>query len=168
MRVLRVETWAWMPLLLAAAACSTIMSPDYTLKGGHLAGCPPNRDCLSSQEQDAALYIAPLHYDSGRDQVHNDLLAAITAVGQGGRVVSNHRNYLRVEFPSTLSGTGNAGYPYQPESAVDEVEFYVPPTGRDIEVRSLGSQGLLDAGSNRDRLEAIRAAFEKLQQTHRH
>lgn len=159
--------WIWVLLCLAAASCSTIVTPDYTLQDGHLAPCPPNRDCVSSQEQDPNLYIAPLHFDSNRDRAHADLLAAITAVGQG-RIVSNHRNYLRVEYPSTVSGSSSANYPYQPESAVDEVEFYLPPTGRSIEMRSLGKQGILDTGSNRDRLEAIRTAFQKFQQQHPH
>ena len=163
MLFLRLQTWSWIPLCLAAASCSNIVTPDYTLQDGHLAPCPPNRDCVSSQEQDPNLYIAPLHFDSDHDQAHNDLLSAITFVGQG-RVVSNHRNYLRVEYPGTVTGTGNANYPYQPESAVDEVEFYLSPTGHSIEMRSLGKQGLLDTGANRERLEAIRAAFQKLQQ----
>ncbi|HEV2213544.1 MAG TPA: DUF1499 domain-containing protein [Gammaproteobacteria bacterium] len=154
-------------LALAAAGCSTILVPDYGVRQGHLEACPPNSDCVSSQDQDPDRYIAPLaftpsHDTSSRDKAHDDLITAVSNVGEG-RIVSNHTTYIRVQFPALTHPEHNSQYSYQPESAVDEVEFYLQSTGK-IEMRSVAKLGLLDNGANRDRLEKIRAVFDRLQQ----
>lgn len=152
-------------MLTTASACSTVLAPDFGVRQGRLASCPPRRDCVSSQDRDPDRYIAPLAYSSSRQQARSDLLAAIAAVGEV-RIVSNHRNYLRVQYP-TASRTDHASqYYYQPENAVDEVEFYLLPDRHLIEMRSIARLGLLDIGANRSRLEKLRAAFEALQRAH--
>jgi uncharacterized protein (DUF1499 family) len=159
--------------LLAAlplAGCSSIVSPDYSLSEGHLAPCPANKDCVSSQDTDPALHIAPMDYlmiqgepQATRDKAHADLVAAINAAG-AARIVSNHRNYIRVEYPAGARDARSSDSYYQPENAVDVVEFYLPPTSRTIEMRSVGKLGLMENGAARERLERIRALFTKLQQ----
>jgi uncharacterized protein (DUF1499 family) len=42
---------------------------------------------------------------------------------------------------------------------VDDLEFYLPPDGQAIEVRSASRLGREDFGANRQRVEAIRARF---------
>ncbi|MGH8311877.1 MAG: DUF1499 domain-containing protein [Gammaproteobacteria bacterium] len=156
------------PLLTVAlllASCTTILTPTYGVREGQLAPCPSNRDCVSSSDTDPALYIAPLTYTSTRAQASADLLQAINAVGQA-RIVSNHRNYLRVEYPISNPAERASEYYYQPENAVDDVEFYLVPKRGIIEMRSIARLGLFDVGANRARLEQIRSAFEKLQQQH--
>lgn len=152
-----------LPVVVAAAGCSTILSPDYGVRQGHLEACPPNSDCVSSQDQDPDRYIVPLSFNSSRDKAHNDLLVAVGSLGEG-RIVSNHTTYIRVQFPASTHATRNTEYSYQPESAIDEVEFYLLTTGT-VEMRSVAKLGLLDNGANRERLEKIRALFERLQQT---
>lgn len=156
------------PLLTVAlllASCTAILTPMYGVREGQLAPCPSNRDCVSSSDTDPALHIAPLTYTSTRVQASADLLQAINAVGQA-RIVSNHRNYLRVEYPISNPAERAAQYYYQPANAVDDVEFYLVPERHVIEIRSIAQLGLFDVGANRARLEQIRAAFEKLQQQH--
>lgn len=151
-----------MTLALMATACSTILVPDYGVRQGHLEACPPNVDCVSSQDQDPDRYIAPLTFSSTREKAHNDLITAVNIVGEG-RIVSNHTTYIRVQFPALTHPERNSQYSYQPESAVDEVEFYLLSGGK-VEMRSLAKLGLLDNGANRERLEKIRALFDRLQQ----
>ena len=149
---------------LLLGACATILTPTYGVREGNLAPCPRNRDCVSSSDTDPALYIAPLAYTSSRAKAAADLLNAIKSVGQM-RIVSNHRSYLRVEYPINNPASHASEYYYQPEEAVDDVEFYMPPKRRIIEMRSIARLGLFDVGANRARLEQIRAAFNKLQPT---
>ncbi|MGA9854177.1 MAG: DUF1499 domain-containing protein [Gammaproteobacteria bacterium] len=158
----------WILLLLVVwviSACSTILTPTFGVRQGQLASCPPQRDCVSSQDSDPKLHIAPLGYTSTRDQARSDLLIAVTVVGQG-RIVSNHRNYIRIEYPITDKPEVTSEYYYQPENAVDDVEFYLEPNQHVIEMRSIARLGLFDIGANRARLEQIRAAFAELQQRH--
>lgn len=150
--------------LLALAGCHTVIAPDYGVREGRFAPCPENRDCVSSQETDARLHIDPLAYDSDRDRAHDDLIIAINAAGVA-RIASNHRNYVRVEYPVMAGGQHKSSSYYQPENAVDEVEFYLAPGTHAIDVRSVGKLGLLENGGTRDRIEKIRAIFTRLQQT---
>ncbi|MGB9428677.1 MAG: DUF1499 domain-containing protein [Gammaproteobacteria bacterium] len=153
-------------VMLALGACSTILTPTFGVREGQLAACPTNRDCLSTQDNNTGLYIAPLVYTGSHAQARSDLLTAVNAVGQG-RIVSNHRNYIRIEYPIVGRSEHASEYYYQPENAVDDVEFYLDPERRIIEMRSIARLGLFDVGANRARLEQIRAAFNKLQQSHR-
>jgi uncharacterized protein (DUF1499 family) len=154
---------------LSLAGCTSIVSPDYGVREGHLAPCPANKDCISTQDTDPKLYIAPMEYviitgdsQATRDKAHADLVSAINAVGPG-RIVSNHRNYIRVEYPAAGHEQRSDAYYYQPDEAVDEVEFYLPPTGHSIEMRSVGKLGLMNNDDTRERLEKIRMLFLKLQ-----
>jgi len=150
---------------LAAAACTTIVSPDYGVREGRFTSCPASQDCVSSQEEDSKLYIAPLGYASSREVAHDQLVAAINAAASGGiaDIVSNHPSYIRVVYPAAAHEQRSSNYYYQPTGAVDEVEFYLAPNTHTIEMRSVGKLGLLESGGVRERLERIRAAFEGLQ-----
>ncbi|MGH8403178.1 MAG: DUF1499 domain-containing protein [Gammaproteobacteria bacterium] len=152
-------------IMLALSACSTILTPTYGVRQGQLSPCPQNRDCVSTRDTDPSLYIAPLVYTSTRNQARNDLLIAITVVGQA-RIVSNHSNYIRVEYPIADRSDRSSEYYYQPENAVDDVEFYFVPSRHIIEMRSIARLGLFDIGANRARLEKIRMAFADLQRQH--
>ncbi|HLW74746.1 MAG TPA: DUF1499 domain-containing protein [Gammaproteobacteria bacterium] len=155
---------------LGLASCTSIVSPDYGVREGHLAPCPANEDCVSTQDSDPKLHIAPMDYvaidddvQATRDKAHADLVSAINAVGPA-RIVSNHRNYIRVEYPAAGHEQRNGAYYYQPDEAVDEVEFYLAPTGHIVEMRSVGKLGLLNNDDTRERLEKIRVLFLKFQQ----
>ena len=100
-------------LALIMGGCSTILTPTYGVRQGQLAVCPAQRDCISSQDKDPNLYIAPLAYTGSRAQARSDLLIAVTVAGQG-RIVSNHRNYIRIEYP--ITDKSNTEYFYQPEN----------------------------------------------------
>ncbi|MGE5623987.1 MAG: DUF1499 domain-containing protein [Bacillota bacterium] len=156
--------------LLAAAGCTNTVVPDYGPREGHLPPCPPNKDCVSSQDTDPKLYIAPMPYvaitgdlQGTRDKAHSDLVSAINAAG-AARIVSNRRNYVRVEYPAAGETQRKSDYYYQPDEAVDEIQFYLSPGSRLIEIYSVGKLGVLDNSDARDRVEKIRVIFQQLQQ----
>lgn len=151
--------------LLLVGGCTPVLTPTFGLRQGELAPCPGRRDCVSTQDKQPRLHIRPLTYTSTQALARSDLLIAISVVGES-RIVSNHRNYLRVEYPIAIRSRQSAEYYYQPANAVDDVEFYLVPGKHVIEMRSIAKLGLLDLGANRARLERIRATFETLQQQH--
>lgn len=165
----RMSPLAWMTASvapLALCACATIVSPDYGVREGRFAPCPANQDCVSSQEEDSKLHIDPLQYTTSRDVAHDQLIAAISAASSAAgaaRIVSNHPSYIRVEYPAAGLEQRSSTHYYQPESAVDEVEFYLPSDRHDVELRSVGKLGLMESGAARERLERIRSAFDALQ-----
>lgn len=152
-------------LAFVLSACSTVLTPDFGVRQGKLTPCPPKRDCISTQATDPDHHIAPIAYSSNRNQARLDLIKAIYAVGNA-RLVSNHSTYLRVEYPTENQNNNTSQYYYQPEGAVDEVEFYLSPSTHDIDMRSIARLGLFDVGANRERLEKIRAVFKILQNRH--
>jgi len=147
---------------LLLSACSTILTPDFGLRRGNLSPCPPKRDCVSTQSTDVYHHIDPIKYGGNRYVARIDLLKAIYAVGEA-RVVSNHSSYLRVEYPTEHRNRKSSQNFYQPDSAVDDVEFYFPPDTKSIEMRSIARLGLFEVGANRARLEKIRALFAEIQ-----
>ena len=159
-------------LQFALVGCGGPLSPDYGPREGKFPACQDNQDCVSSQETDPKLYIAPLHYQpshndaqADRDQAHADLIASINAAGPA-RIVSNHRHYVRVEYPVASQDQRKTDYYYQPERAVDEAQFYLSPNSYSIDMYSVGKLGLMENGASRERLERVRAYFDKLQQQH--
>jgi uncharacterized protein (DUF1499 family) len=151
-------------LPLALAGCNGALAPDYGVRQGKFPPCPENQDCVSSQEQDPKLYIEPLHYlrrngssaQEDRDQAHADLVAAINAAGTA-RIASNHRSYIRVDYPAASHDQRNADNYYQPDQAVDEAQFYLSPTDYTIQMFSVGKLGLLVSGDSGERLLMVRA-----------
>ena len=159
--------------MLLLCGCRGPLSPDYGPREGKFPACQSNQDCVSSQETDPKLYIAPLRYppshndaQADRDQAHADLIAAINAAGTA-RIVSNHRHYVRVEYPAASQDQRKTDYYYQPDQAVDEAQFYLSPSNYSIDMYSVGKLGLMENGASRDRLERIRAYFDKLEQQQR-
>lgn len=158
------------PLVLCA--CRGPLAPDYGPREGKFPACQETQDCVSSQETDPKVYIAPLRYQpshndsqADRDQAHTDLIAAINAAGSA-RIVSNHRHYVRVEYPAANQDPHKSDYYYQPDQAVDEAQFYLSPNSYSIDMYSVVKQSLMENGGSRERLERIRAYFDKLQQLH--
>ena len=148
---------------LALGACSSVVQPEYGIMGGVLYPCPASFACVSSQESDPERKVEPLAYGSDRRDARSDLIGAINTF-PGVRIVSSHRNYLRAEFPSKALRNQDANeFYFAARAGVDDVEFYFPPSDRVIHVRSAARLGLIDGGENRDRVEALRRAFDQLQ-----
>lgn len=113
---------------------------------GSLASCAEAIDCVSSQAQDPAARIEPLHYAGSREQAHRRLLSILAAMPQL-RLVVNVPNYVHAEVKSRLLGP------------LDDIEFLFSARQPRIDMRAARRGGALASGGNRERLEAIRAAF---------
>lgn len=96
----------------------------------------------------AEAQIAPLRY-SGDGVAAMARLRTLVASTEGARIVTSTPDYLYATFTT----------PWM--RFVDDVEFWLDPTGGVIQVRSASRLGERDFGANRNRVEALRQAFEK-------
>ena len=78
-----------------------------------------------------------------------DLLAAALRQVAGVRVVSEDAGYLRAEARTRWLGF------------VDDMEFVADPQRGVIDLRSASRLGAEDFGANRQRIEALRAAYQR-------
>ncbi|RME99758.1 MAG: DUF1499 domain-containing protein [Chloroflexi bacterium] len=115
-------------------------------KNGRLAPCPDTPNCVSSQAADAGHSIEPLAFSGSADDARARLLAALNTVPRL-TVVTDDGNYIHAEARSLMWGF------------VDDNEFYIDEAAGVIHVRAAARLGVSDLGKNRQRIEAIRAAF---------
>ena len=112
----------------------------------HLAPCPSSPNCVSSAATDEAHHVAPLAY-SGAPAAAMQRLRAVIAAMPRATVVTANDTALHAEFRSRLF------------RFVDDVDCVVDPATGVIQIRSASRVGYSDLGVNRQRVEAIRAAF---------
>lgn len=134
-----------MLLLLALAGCAGERPATLGLHDGHLAGCPPIPNCVSS-EAAGEQQIDPFTYSGDRAAARQRLLDLLHREPRTTLVVAQS-DYLHVEFASAFFGF------------VDDGEFFFPAEQPIIEVRSAARLGRSDFGVNRRRLERLRNAF---------
>jgi len=118
-------------------------SPSLGLVAGHLRPCPASPNCVSSEaaKSDAEHYIKPLPIRDGK--AWPTMLSAIESTG--GHIMVNDGQYLHATFISAL-------FRY-----VDDVEARLDASERVIHLRSASRVGHSDLGTNRKRIESIRA-----------
>ena len=127
---------------------------DLGVSNSRLKPPSPTRNSISSQ---AALYpdhpqrdyadIKPLPLKSGPGANSMEALAAALRSMPGIRLVEQRPDYVRAEAETRLL------------KFVDDLEFWANPARGVIEVRSASRLGREDFGVNRQRIEAIRAAY---------
>lgn len=136
-----------------AVLSATAKRPDNLgATDGKLASCPSSPNCVCSQGDpgDAEHFIEPLTYSGTAEEAMKRLEEVVTGMPRTN-VVAQQDNYLHAEFTSAL-------FRY-----VDDVEFLVVPDPGQIHVRSASRVGHSDLGANRERVEAIRTAFNAQQ-----
>ena len=104
---------------------------------------------MASQAQDPSHFIEPLTYHREPHRAQ-ELLVQVLGVVPRTQIVKEEGGYVRAEAQSPLLGF------------VADLEFYFPPTGNKIQVRSAARLGESDLGVNRRRLEQIRLALQDL------
>ena len=119
---------------------------------GRLVPCPDTPNCVSSQaEAGSPRRVAPLAYTGDPAAAWGRLTAAV-AEELRGRTVERTDRYLHAECTTPLL------------RFIDDLECLLDPgdgTGRGvIHVRSASRLGRSDFGTNRRRVERLRAAFE--------
>ena len=117
---------------------------DLGVRNGNLKAPPSSPNAVSSQATGGYHQIAPLAYKGSQEQAMKALKALIEGT-PNTRIVEIKPDYLYADYASALMGF------------VDDVEFYFPPSGKIIHVRSASRLGYSDLGVNRKRIDAIRA-----------
>jgi uncharacterized protein (DUF1499 family) len=120
------------------------------LVDGRLRPCPGSPNCVCTQDADAQHAIGPLRFSGTPGEAVARLRAAIESLPRT-RIVTDTGGYLHVEFTTRLM------------RFVDDVEFAVDPKNKVIDFRSASRIGYSDLGTNRRRMEAVRAAYEAAQ-----
>jgi len=126
---------------------------DLGVHGGRLRPPSATRNSVSSQAGfyagDGAQYarIDPLRFDGTPAQAMQRLADIVGSI-PGARIVESRPDYLYAEFTTRWL------------HFVDDAEFFLPESGRQIDLRSGSRLGRGDLGVNRRRIEAIRARFE--------
>jgi len=117
---------------------------DLGVRDGRLRAVPATPNAVSSQAQDSQHAVAPISYRGTRGDALSVLVRVMTGL-PGARIIRKTGDYLHAECETPLLGF------------VDDVEFYLPASERIIHVRSASRLGLHDLGTNRRRVEDIRA-----------
>lgn len=123
------------------SACSGTPPGNLGVQAGHLTGCPPSPNCVSSQASDSEHRIAPLPLQGDPATTRTRLLSLLAQAPRVA-VVTQDTHYLRAEFTSQVM------------RFVDDVEFLIGPEA--VEVRSASRLGHSDLGVNRERIEGLR------------
>lgn len=144
-------------LLLAAAQFGALRGrapADLGVNAGRLKAPSPTPNSVSSQAalhpghpQQAYAAIDPLPAKAGGQQPAMKALAAVLRQMPGVTVVEERPDYLRAEATTRWM------------KFTDDLEFWFDPQRNGIDVRSASRLGRKDFGTNRNRIEAIRAAY---------
>jgi len=116
-------------------------------KDGQLSSCPNSPNCVSSQVLGKA-NISPIAFKGDANQAWQALTTVVQAY-KGASMTEGNEQYMHFECRTPLLGF------------VDDVEFYLDGENKAIHVRSASRLGYSDLGKNRQRVEQLRASFNK-------
>lgn len=127
---------------------------DISVKDSRLKPPSPTRNSVSSQAglypdhpQRAYAEVKPLPLKNGSGESSLRVLTAILQSMPGIKVVEQRPDYLHAEVETRWL------------KFVDDLEFWFNPARGVIELRSASRLGREDFGANRQRIEAIQAAY---------
>lgn len=136
-------------IFLAAKSVMSKRPEDLGPQNGRLAGCPDSPNCVSTEAADEPHRIKPLTFTGSADEAMQQLKQAVAQMPRT-TIITEEDHYLHVEFTTLI-------FRY-----VDDVEFLVDEESGEIFMRSASRTGYSDLGTNRRRLNALRAAFESV------
>ena len=122
------------------------MPDNLGVTNGRLAPCPESPNCVSSYETDEVHGMAAMEFDGETAVAQQKLLTIIQAM-PGSTLITNEPGYIHAEFRSPTW------------KFVDDVEIYFDESAGLIQFRSASRLGYGDGGANRNRMEAIQAAY---------
>ena len=126
--------------------CSGVRPATLGVKDGKLSPCPSTANCVTSQSSDREHAIEPLTY-MGASSVAHDKLKRVLLGMKRAKIITDTNIYIHAEFTSAVW------------RFVDDVEFYIEESMKEIHIRSASRLGTYDFGENRKRLESIRALW---------
>ena len=116
------------------------------VRGGELAPVPESSNCVSSMTEKPAYAIEPIDV-AGVDRPLEQLKQAIKSTIPRAKLITEEGDYLYYEFTSLIF------------RFVDDGEFLLDRDAEVIHIRSSSRVGYSDMGTNRKRIEKIRAAM---------
>lgn len=117
---------------------------DLGVKQGRLRRCPATPNCVCSDDARPSRHVAPLRLAAPPDQAWTRIRAALEDHPRT-RIVTASADYLHAECRTALLGF------------VDDLELHLRPEAGEVAVRSASRLGHSDLGTNRRRVEALRA-----------
>lgn len=134
------------------ASCTGTRPENLGLEQGRFTPCPDKPNCVSSFEQksDDEHYIDPLNSKGSSSELQSKVIKILKKQPRA-EVVTVNDNYIHAEFTSLIM------------RYVDDIEFFFPPEGNLIHIRSASRIGHSDLGVNRKRVEMIRSAINSTQ-----
>lgn len=122
--------------------------------GGRLQACDLKKsNCVCSQHElegrdPGPHYVPPFTFEGDPGDAMTRIIAVLMQQ-KNCRIVVNRPDYLHAEFTSETLGL------------IDDVEFLLTMPEHQIQVRSASRVGLSDFGVNRERIKALREAFDE-------
>jgi uncharacterized protein (DUF1499 family) len=122
---------------------------DLGVNNGRLAACPESPNCVSSQETSSQHQMEPVTYGDSLREALDRIKTVIAREFPRARLVTEQEDYLHYEFTSLIF------------RFVDDVEFFLNDSTREIHFRSASRVGHSDLGVNRRRMSKL---IEELKQ----
>ncbi len=141
---------AVLALVLAAAVGLSLAArrrPPSGLVDGRLRPCPDTPNCVSSQSGVADQAVRPLRFEGDAQEAFARLVGLVDALPRS-ELVEHVEGYAHFEVTTPWMRFR------------DDLEFQLDAQAGVIHLRSCSRVGRSDLGTNRRRVEAIRAAFE--------
>ncbi|TXH04563.1 MAG: DUF1499 domain-containing protein [Nevskiaceae bacterium] len=113
-----------------------------------IAPCEGGPYCVSSTSYEEGRHIAPIRYGGSDAPAQQAMLRILSGMGEA-KVVEVTPGYIHAAFPSLVPGLS------------DDLEMLF--ANHLIQVRSSRRTAVYDFGANRNRVEALRKAFEDIQ-----
>lgn len=122
---------------------------DLGVINGRLAACPDSPNCVSSQETSPQHQMPPVEYGDSLAEAKDRIKTVIARDFPRARLVMEQEDYLHYEFTSLVF------------RFVDDVEFFLNDSVKEIHFRSASRVGHSDLGVNRRRMSQL---IEELKQ----
>ena len=145
-RVMGLVGWLSIVVGIGPMGCGGRMPEEFDHPTGRFMACPESPNCVSSFAQDEGHAIDALEIDGPAAEAWEALEGELAA-RPGVEIVRRDEWYLHAVFTTRLMR-------YR-----DDVEFQLDAEGGEIQVRSASRVGHSDMGTNRSRVESIRAAL---------
>ncbi|MCP4129466.1 MAG: DUF1499 domain-containing protein [bacterium] len=128
---------------ISLTSCSGKNPGILGVKDEKLSACPDSPNCVSSQAPDKVHLIKALSYSGTQEEAHKKIIEIVKSMKRTV-VITTEGNYIHAEFTSAVF------------RFVDDVEFFLNDSTKEIHVRSASRIGYSDMGVNRKRIEEIR------------
>lgn len=128
------------------AACVSHRPIEVGLVDGELQPCDSSSNCVCSEDPSSEAYVEPLAFEGDADTTFASLATHLQS-RSSVTIVEARDDYMHVVFTTPFL------------KFADDVEFRLDRERRVIHVRSASRIGKSDLGTNRERIEELRAGW---------